>query len=72
MFTPNTLAPNPNATVLPSGEAITTRPPGTSPVPWPTDIPKPLPGDHPLDDTLTEAAGLARNTDALGPYAGSF
>ena len=28
--------------------------------------------DYGFDDTLTEAAGLARNPGALGAYAGSF
>lgn len=28
--------------------------------------------DYGLDDTLTEAAGMARNPGALGAYAGSF
>ncbi|MBC6608060.1 hypothetical protein H8B13_14630 [Hymenobacter sp. BT188] len=28
--------------------------------------------NHQLNDTVTEAAGLARNNDAWGYYAGSF
>ncbi|GAB3853877.1 hypothetical protein GCM10028822_23170 [Hymenobacter terrigena] len=46
--------------------------PSDVPLPLPADAPPPLPDDVPPDDTLTEAAGMARNDDALGPYAGSF
>ena len=72
MLTPTTIKPNPDAAGPLTNGADTTRQLGISPVPWPSDTPKALPGDDQLDDTLTEAAGMARNTDALGPYAGSF
>lgn len=70
MLIPSTIKPD--AAAPPTAGTDNIRPPDTSLNPWPSDVPQPLPGDNQLDDTLTEAAGLARNADALGPYAGSF
>ncbi|MCI1188642.1 hypothetical protein MON38_14540 [Hymenobacter sp. DH14] len=44
----------------------------TKPTPWPSDTLAPMLEEELPDDALTETAGLARNADALGPYAGSF
>ncbi|MBD2721058.1 hypothetical protein [Hymenobacter armeniacus] len=75
MQVPSPIKPPPDATPPPPDGAappVTPADAEADATPWPSDVPRPAPGDAPLDDTLTEAAGLARNTDALGPYAGSF
>ncbi|GAB3868403.1 hypothetical protein GCM10028824_13180 [Hymenobacter segetis] len=73
MPTATSIKPNPDTTATPlAGGATPPEQPNTAATPWPADVPRPVPDDAPLDDTLTEAAGMARNDDALGPYAGSF
>ena len=75
MHNPLTIKPPVNtAAVLPADGAVpqSTMPAPAAAPPWPSDMLTPLSGRNPFDDSLTEAAGLARNADALGPYGGSF
>lgn len=56
-------------------ESPTVGSPATPSYPAPERYREPRPlteADYGLDDTLTEAAGMARNPGALGVYAGSF
>ncbi|GAB2849388.1 hypothetical protein [Hymenobacter ruber] len=69
----------PTATTLQPRPTAPPEQPDAAPPLWPSDVPRPVLGAPPLDDaplalddSLTEAAGMARNDDALGPYAGSF